>query len=101
MGALAQTRRNNAAENRTLEEVLDPQPEASVVIKRFLDWVDRCDLASQAGQPKPVFRTAEGGSIFPEDPDEQWWCSGGSSIIPYSIARWWGGAVARESARTG
>ena len=57
---------------RTLHEVLNPMPDATVVIKRLLDWIDRCDLASQAGTVKPVFQTAEGEPIFPAG-DEPWW----------------------------
>ena len=57
---------------RTLAEVLNPQPDASVVIKRLLDWIDRVDTASQTGGPKPSFQTEEGQSIFPED-DDPWW----------------------------
>ena len=58
---------------RTLAEVLNPQPEAHVVFQRLLDWIDRCDVASQtAGEPKPSFQTADGEPIFPED-DDPWW----------------------------
>ena len=57
--------------NRTLAEVLDPQPEASVVIKKFLDWIDRVDVASQEGLPKPIFEAADGSPIFP-DGEETW-----------------------------
>ena len=57
--------------NRTLAEVLDPQPEASAVIKRLLDWIDRVDIASQEGLPKPVFEAADGSPIFP-DGEEPW-----------------------------
>jgi len=58
--------------NRPLSEVLNPQPEASVVIQRVLDWIDRVDRASQTGEPKPDFETEEGDPIFPED-DDPWW----------------------------
>ena len=44
-----------------------------VVFKRLLDWIDRCDIASQAGQLKPKFKTTDGESIFPADDEEQWW----------------------------
>ena len=57
--------------NRTLAEVLDPQPEASAVIKKLLDWIDRVDIASQEGLPKPVFEAADGSPIFP-DGEEPW-----------------------------
>ena len=36
------------------------------------DWIDRVDLASQQGAPKPAFETAEGEPIFPEG-DDPWW----------------------------
>ena len=58
--------------NRTLAEVLNPQPEASLVMKRLLDWIDRVDMASQTGLPRPAFETEEGEHIFPEG-DEPWW----------------------------
>ena len=58
--------------SKTLEEVLNPQPAASVVIKKLLDWIDRCDTASQTGAPKPPFETVDGEAIFPED-DDPWW----------------------------
>ena len=57
---------------RTLAECLNPQPEAHVVFQRLLDWIDRCDVASQTGEPKPSFQTVDGAAIFPED-DDPWW----------------------------
>ena len=57
---------------RTLAECLNPQPEAHVVFQRLLDWIDRCDVASQTGEPKPSFQTVDGEPIFPED-DDPWW----------------------------
>ena len=56
--------------NRTLAEVLCPQPAASVVIKRLLHWIDRVDRRTCAA--KPSFETEDGQSIFPES-DEPWW----------------------------
>ena len=44
-----------------------------VVFERILDWINRCDLASQAGLPKPEFKTTEGDDIFPANQEEQWW----------------------------
>ena len=58
---------------RTLAECLNPQPEAHVVFQRLLDWIDRCDVASQTGAPKPSFQTVNHEPIFPEDPDDLWW----------------------------
>ena len=58
---------------RTLGTCLDPQPDASAVIRRLLAWIDRCDLASQDDDaPRPPFCTAEGGDIFPRE-DDKWW----------------------------
>ena len=58
---------------RTLSECLDAQPEASMVFRRLLEWIDRCDYASQNGLPKPTFETPDGKPIFPEDEDDAWW----------------------------
>ena len=58
---------------RTLAECLNPQPDAQVVFRRLLDWIDRCDLASQVGHPKPAFETLDGDPIFPKDEDDAWW----------------------------
>ena len=58
--------------HRTLAETLDPQPRASVVYKRLLDWIDRVDEASQTGLPRPAFLTLDGDAIFP-DHEELWW----------------------------
>ena len=55
---------------RSLSEVLDPQPEAKAIYSQLLAWIDRADLAAQRGEPRPVFATASGDDIFPE---EAWW----------------------------
>ena len=55
---------------RTLAEILDPQPRASVVIRGLLSWIDRADIASQRGGPRPAFSTPTGEHIFPDEP---WW----------------------------
>ena len=60
--------------HRTVAETLDPQPRASVVFKRLLDWIDRVDEASQVGGPRPPFQTPEGDAIFP-DQEKLWWFS--------------------------
>ena len=57
---------------RTLDECLNPQPDAHVVFQRLLDWIDRCDVASQTGAPRPAFQTNSGEQIFPSD-DDPWW----------------------------
>ena len=43
-----------------------------MVFQRVLDWIDRCDVASQTGAPKPEFQTTGGEPIFPES-EEPWW----------------------------
>ena len=58
---------------RTLAECLNPQPDAHVVFQRLLNWIDRCDVASQMNLTKPQFQAADGGPIFPDDEDDQWW----------------------------
>ena len=65
---------------RTLAECLNPQPEAQVVFQRLLDWIDRCDVASQTGHAKPEFKTLDGQPIFPED-DDPWWLTDVSKRI--------------------
>ena len=58
---------------RDLEGCLDPQPEASVVIRRLLDWIDRCDWASRdETAPRPPFCTRDGQDVFPQEGD-RWW----------------------------
>ena len=43
-----------------------------MVFQRVLDWIDRCDVASQTGAAKPEFQTISGEPIFP-DSEEPWW----------------------------
>ena len=57
---------------KALDELLNPQPDAQVVIHRLLDWMDRIDLATQTGDPRPPFKTADGEDIFPDN-DSPWW----------------------------
>ena len=61
--------------HKTLEEVLNPQPIASKVLLRLLKFIDRVDVCSQNGEPRPEFTTEDGSKIFPSagDPDELWW----------------------------
>ena len=66
---------------KTLEEILNPQPDAQVVIHRLLDWMDRVDLATQTGDPRPLFQTADGDDIFPDN-DEPWWLTDASRRAP-------------------
>lgn len=60
---------------REIHEMLNPQPRASAVIHRLLDYIDRADLASQRGEPKPPFVAADGMEIFPSMDDDLWWLS--------------------------
>lgn len=62
--------------HKMLAEILNPMAEATEVIARLLDFIDRVDVASQAGAPRPPFETVDGGSIFPEDPENHWWLTG-------------------------
>ena len=48
-----QSERTVPMKHRTLADILDPQPKASVVYKRLLAWIDRLDLASQTAAPRP------------------------------------------------
>ena len=66
---------------RTLAECLNPQPDAQAVFRRLLDWIDRCDMASQVGHPKPAFETPDGNPIFPEDEDDAWWLTDASKRV--------------------
>ena len=66
---------------KALDEILNPQPEAQVVIHRLLDWMGRVDLATQTGAPRPSFRTADGHDIFPDN-DEPWWLTDVSRRAP-------------------
>ena len=61
---------------KSLEATLNPMPLAFSVIKRVLDWIDRCDEASKQGLPAPPFRAAD-GPIFPDEESEDalWWCT--------------------------
>ena len=58
--------------HRKLEEVLNPQKDATVVVHRLLDWMDRVDTASQHGRARPPFQTPEGDAIFPDE-STLWW----------------------------
>ena len=71
--------------SRTLAESLNPQPDAHVVFQRLLDWIDRCDVASQLGHEKPEF-ASDGNPIFPDD-DEPWWLTDISKRISSGAAK--------------
>ena len=59
---------------RCLAATLNPQPLAFSVIKRVLDWIDRCDASSQQNLPAPRFRASDGPIFPPEESDEfLWW----------------------------
>ena len=52
---------------RKLEETLHPQPDDTIVIHRLLDWMNRVDIASQHGSPRPPFLQLEGDSLLPDE----------------------------------
>ena len=58
--------------HRTLEENLNPQPQAAAVMHRLLDWIDRVDEASINHKPRPAFTTEQNEPIFPGE-GELWW----------------------------
>ena len=66
---------------KALDEILNPQPDAQVVIHRLLDFMDRVDLATQTGAPRPLFQTTDGEDIFPDN-DEPWWLTDVSRRAP-------------------
>ena len=57
---------------RTLEDVLNPQPAATIVYKHLLGWIHRVAEAARIGMPRPAFATEDGALIFPEG-DDHWW----------------------------
>jgi len=61
--------------NRTLAEILNPQPRCSEVLKELLTWIDRVDFASQEGASRPPCQRPDGSLIFPEEGSENdlWW----------------------------
>ena len=61
--------------HKTLSEILNPQPVASEVLLRLLRFIDRVDVASQNGSPRPDFVAEDGEDIFPPagSPNEKWW----------------------------
>ena len=64
--------RTTPIKNRTLAEILNPQPKTTAVVNRLLDWIDRVDAAARVGAPRPPFQTLGGEAIFP-DQEEKWW----------------------------
>ena len=53
--------------NKTLAEILDPQPKCSAVLHKILAWIDSCDYASQNGEPRPPCINSDGTPIIPTD----------------------------------
>ena len=47
----------------------------------MLDFIDIVDLATQIGDPRPPFKTADGEDIFPDN-DEPWWLTDVSRRAP-------------------
>ena len=60
---------------RSLEETLNPQPVAFDVIRKLLQYIDRCDEASKTNLPRPRFCAEDGSPIFPPEGEkfELWW----------------------------
>ena len=52
---------------KTLPDILNPQPVATIAVKHLLSWIDRVDDAAQRGLPRPPFKTLGGGESFPEE----------------------------------
>ena len=50
--------------HRDLSEVVNPQPEATKVIRKLLSWIEAVDLASQRGGARPEFKATDGEPIF-------------------------------------
>ena len=59
--------------HRTLEQILDPQPDMSECMSRVLEWVERENDCLNRGEDAPPFETIDGAEIFPTDPDNTWW----------------------------
>ena len=58
--------------NRKLAEILNPQPKCSVILHKLLQWIDRCDHASQIGEEKAPCIDDSGDDIIPSDPENLW-----------------------------
>ena len=55
---------------RSLAVSLNPQPVAFAVIRRVLEWIDRCDDASKQNLPATPFETENGTPILPPEGSE-------------------------------
>ena len=66
-------RARHTIEVLTLVEVLRSSTRSIGSFPKIVASIDRCDVASQHGLPKPTFETADGEPIFPEDEDDAWW----------------------------
>ncbi len=53
-----------------LADILNPQPGTAEVVHAVLDWINRCDAASQAGAATPPPARVDGAPLFPE---HEWW----------------------------
>jgi hypothetical protein len=58
--------------HKTLAEILNPQPKAAAVVHEMLKWMDRVDIASQAGCPPPACVATDGSPIIPDE-STLWW----------------------------
>jgi len=59
--------------NRKLADILNPQPKCSTVLHKLLDYINRCDYASQLGEEKPPCIDENGEEIIPTHDDNLWW----------------------------
>ena len=50
--------------HRDLSEVINPQPQALIVIRKLFEWIGACDLASQRGEARPAFKALDGSACF-------------------------------------
>ena len=66
-------RARHTIEVLTLVGVLRSSTRSIGSFPKIVASIDRCDVASQHGLPKPTFETPDGEPIFPEDEDDAWW----------------------------
>ena len=55
----------------TVQEILNPQPDAAAVVHALLAWIDEADKTAQRGELKPPFCRTGSAPLFP--PDKAWW----------------------------
>ncbi len=55
---------------KRVEDILNPQPDTAEVVHAVLEWIKRCDVASQKGEAAPPAVRLDGAALFPE---HEWW----------------------------